>query len=62
MELIEMINARKLEMVKESQTAERNKEILIAQLNQVNMQILELDVELRVLDKWEAKLTPKEAK
>jgi len=57
------LSNRRLEMVKESQALEKQKQMinsqaqsLQAQSNQVNQQLLKLDVELEVLDKLEASL------
>ena len=62
MNIIKIIQERKLEMVNESQQAERQRQILEAQLGQVRGKLLELDVELKVLHQWEKRLAPTKEK
>lgn len=58
MEIMEMINERRLEMLKESQKMGEYKGKLTNELQMVNMKLVELEAELKVLDRWEVKLTP----
>ena len=62
MNIIKIIQERKLEMVNESQQAERQRQILEAQLGQVRGKLLELDTELKVLHQWEKRLAPNKEK
>jgi|TARA_R100001530_G_scaffold84695_2_gene59004 hypothetical protein len=55
MELKEEINNRKLEMITQSQQLEKHKIVTTNQLQQINMALMELDVELKILNKWEDK-------
>ena len=61
-DIIEMIKERKLEMLQENHELERQRQILTAELSQVNSQLLVFDVELKVLFQWEDRLAPKEKK
>ena len=61
-DIIEMIKERKLEMLQENHKLERQRQILTAELSQVNSQLLVFDVELKVLFQWEDRLAPKEKK
>ncbi len=58
-DLLLEISSRKLEMVKESQNLGRAEQQLTSQLQQVRLKKLELETELKVLDKWEAKFKEK---
>ena len=61
-DIIEMIKERKLEMLQENYELERQRQILTAELSQVNSQLLVFDIELKVLFQWEDRLAPKEKK
>ena len=61
-DIIKMIKERKLEMLQENHKLERQRQILTAELNQVNSQLLVFDIELKVLFQWEDRLAPKEKK
>ena len=61
-DIIKMIKERKLEMLQENHELERQRQILTAELSQVNTQLLVFDVELKVLFQWEDRLAPKEKK
>ena len=61
-DIIEMIKERKLEMLQENHKLERQRQILTAELSQVNSQLLVFDIELKVLFQWEDRLAPKEKK
>lgn len=53
------INKRKLEMLEENKKLENGKVQLSNQLQQVNMRLIELNAELKVLDNLEANLKEK---
>ena len=53
------ISSRKLEMVKESQQVERAEAQLTNQLQQVRLKKIELEAELKILDKLEVKFKEK---
>ena len=53
---LDVIKERKLEMLKESQEKGKQAEQLNAQLQYIRGQLAEMEIELRLLDKWETKL------